>query len=333
MLEKPELHDDRITARLREEYGLLISQIDFLPLGADSNTAVYRAVVADGTPYFVKLRSGDFDESVVAVPKLLSDLGVRQVIPPLATQTGRLWAELDGFRLILYPYIVGKNGYEVELSDRHWHELGDALRRIHAAEVPPALAKGIRREEFSPRWRERTREFLAMAENRSFDDPVAVKLAAFLSRKRLETLELIGQAERRAAILRERPPAFVLCHSDLHAGNVLIDDYDHLYIVDWDEPVFAPRERDLMYPGGAQGFRGCALEVEEALFYRGYGPVEIDRLALAYYRFERIVEDIAAFCRELLLSDEGGADRAQALRYLMSNFADGGTIEAAYRTV
>ena len=71
---------------------------------------------------------------------------------------------------------------------------------------------------------------------------------------------------------------------------------------------------------------------EEALFYRGYGPAEIDPMALAYFRYERIVQDIAAYCEELLLTDEGGADRPAGLRHLMSSFLLGSVLEIAYRT-
>jgi hypothetical protein len=104
-----------------------------------------------------------------------------------------------------------------------------------------------------------------------------------------------------------------------------------LYIVDWDDPLLAPKERDLMFIGGAQGFVGYNAQAEEALFYQGYGPAAINSRALAYYRYERIIEDIALFCEHLLLSNEGGQDRAQSLRYLVSNFLPDGTIEAARR--
>ena len=68
---------------------------------------------------------------------------------------------------------------------------------------------------------------------------------------------------------------------------------------------------------------------EEALFYNGYGDVPVDQRALAYYRYERIVEDIAVYCQQLLLSTEGGDDRQQSLRYLASNFLPGGVIAIA----
>ena len=331
MLEKPELPDDSIIHCLREAFGIPIHQIDFLPLGADSDSAVYRAVTADGVPYFVKLRSGNFDENAVTVPRLLGDRGLRSIIPPLSARTGRLWAEMNPFRVILYPYVEGQNGYRVRLTDSQWAELGSTLRQVHAVIVPPALAGTIRREGFSPRWRQSLRAHLERVEREAYGDPAAAELAAFLKLKRGVILELVERAERHAAALRARPPAFVLCHSDVHAGNVLIDGNDNLYIVDWDQPIFAPKERDLMVPGGAQGFIGHMPEEEEVLFFRGYGPVEIDLVALAYYRFERILEDIALYCDDLLLSDAGGADRFQALRYVLSNFLAGGTVEMAYR--
>ena len=87
-----------------------------------------------------------------------------------------------------------------------------------------------------------------------------------------------------------------------------------------------------MFVGGAQGFAGHTPQEEETLFYRGYGQTEIDPVALAYYRYERIVVDIAVYCEQLFLTSEGGEDREQSLRYLMSNFLPGGTIEIAYRS-
>ncbi len=87
-----------------------------------------------------------------------------------------------------------------------------------------------------------------------------------------------------------------------------------------------------MYIGGGLLASGLAPEEEERLFYRSYGDERINRAALAYYRYERIVQDIAAYCEQLLLTDEGGADREQSLHYLKSNFQPGGTIEIAHRT-
>src|SRR5689334_18503820 len=128
MLEKPDIQDEKIIDALREDYRINIAEIAFLPLGADRNTAVYRASTIDGTAYFVKLRSGNFDEITVAIPKLLHDQGVSQVIAPILTQSGALWTRLENFQLTLFPFVVGRNGYEIPLTDEHWVELGEVLK-------------------------------------------------------------------------------------------------------------------------------------------------------------------------------------------------------------
>ena len=332
VLEKPDIQDARIAACLQDEYGLPVHGVTFLPLGADVNTAVYRAVAEDGTPYFVKLRRGVFDETTVALPKFLSDQDIVQIIAPLAARTGHLWASLDPFQLILYPFVEGHNAYEVELSDRHWVDLGTALKRIHTAEAPPALTRRIRQEAYSPQWREMVREFLVRVEDDRFDDPVAAELAAFLKARREQILDLVGRAERLALALQSRPPDFVVCHSDIHAGNILVDADGALHIVDWDNPILAPKERDLMFVGGGLGGAGHAAEEEETLFYQGYGETQIDPVALAYYRYERVIQDIAAFCEQILLTQGGGEDREQSLRYLTSSFLPGGVLEIACKS-
>ena len=192
MLEKPDLQDEKIITCLQNEYRLNVAQVTFLPLGADLNTAVYRVVADDETPYFLKLRDGVFDETSVALPKFLSDQGIEQIISPLTTQTGQLWASLDTYKVILYPFVEGRDGYDVKMSDDHWGEFGAALKRIHTAKVPPALTRHIRQETYSPQGREIVKTFLARVEDEMFDDPAAIELALFLKVKRDEILALIA---------------------------------------------------------------------------------------------------------------------------------------------
>jgi spectinomycin phosphotransferase len=332
MLEKPDLKDKRIITCLENEYGLSVDKIAFLPLGADLNTAVYRAVSNHETHYFVKLRRGDFNEASVKVPQFLSDLGIRQIIPPLPTQTEQLWASLDPYKVILYPFVEGHNGFEVNLSDQHRVEFGTALKKLHTADIPASITNGVRQETFSPRWRQTVKFFLAQTENEAFDDPVAAELAAFLKTKGDETLALVKRAERLALTLQKQTPEFTLCHGDIHGWNLLIDVNDNLYIVDWDTLIFAPKERDLMFVGSGLGGHGHTRQEEETLFYQGYGQTQVNPIVIAYYRYERIVEDIAVICEQIFSSDEGGEDRMQSLGFLKSNFLPNNTIEIAYQS-
>jgi spectinomycin phosphotransferase len=248
MLTKPDIREGDIAACLDSQYGLRAVQVTFLPLGADVNTAVYRVAAQDGTPYFVKLRQGDLDRVAVTLPRFLSDQGIRQIIPPLPTQAGQLWGNLDAYRVIVYPFVEGRDGYQVPMSKGQWRELGAALLAIHTAELPAALEECIPRETYSSRWQKGVRSFLERVGHDAFADPVAAELASFLQAKREELLRLVGRAGELGAELRARSPEAVLCHSDLHAGNVLLTARGQLYLVDWDNPTLAPKERDSVDP-------------------------------------------------------------------------------------
>jgi spectinomycin phosphotransferase len=192
----------------------------------------------------------------------------------------------------------------------------------------------ISRETFSSEWRERLKTFQKQVEDNSFEDPTAVKLTEFMKSKRDEISHLIERTEQLALALEAKLLEFVLCHTDIHGGNILIrtdGQLPILYIVDWDNPILAPKERDLMFvSGGIDDI--WKTKREEARFYEGYGKTEIDLQALAYYRYERVIEDLAVIAEQLLLSNEGGADRERSLGWFASNFESGSTIDIARNT-
>lgn len=329
MLTKPKIPDERIVACLLASYELRVDQLTFLPLGADHATAVYRVVAVDGTPYFLKLRRGKFDTLSVALPKFLSDQGIGQIIAPLATKAGQLQVSMDEFKLVLYPFVGGRNGYETRLSGGQWRDFGAALKHIHATELPPALLERINRETYTPRWREAVKGHLARAQTGPFIDPLAEEAAAFLIDKREEIRYLVERAERLATAFQAHAPEFVLCHADIHAGNLLLADDGGCYIVDWDEASLAPKERDLMSIGGGLMGHWHSPEEEEALFYSAYGQIAIDPFGLAYYRYERIIADIAVIGEQLFAASTSLEDRRQDFGHLTSNFLPGHTIDMA----
>jgi spectinomycin phosphotransferase len=176
------------------------------------------------------------------------------------------------------------------------------------------------------------RSIQAQVENKSFEDPNASKLAEFIRSKQNEINRIIERAEDLALEIQSKPQNPVLCHSDIHGGNILINDTGELYIVDWDDPILAPKERDLMFIGGGIDYIWNSKR-DESIFYEGYGNTKIDFAVLAYYRYERVIEDLVAYAEQLLLTDEGGADREPAYRRFTGNFEPGQTIEIADKTI
>ncbi len=326
MLEKPDLPDQAILACLQREYSLQVEDLSFLPIGADLNTAVFRVDAAGREVYFLKLRKGEFNEIAVQVPRLLYSAGISAVIPPIPTRVGQLWARLGEYTVVLSPFIQGKDGYEVKLSERQWVDFGSALRAVHTVRVPSELAERIPGEDYSSRERVRVRSFQHLVEEQEFTDPEAREMARVMHQERAAITQALEQAEELAAALRACGREFVLCHADIHPGNLLLPDENSLYIVDWDSPIFAPPERDLILIGGCATWNNPA---EIASFFQGYGTYEVDWAAMAYYRYERMIADFSAFGQQLLLSKDGGADRVQGLAWFKSNFLPGHELELA----
>lgn len=97
-------------------------------------------------------------------------------------------------------------------------------------------------------------------------------------------------------------------------------------MVDWDEPMMAPKERDLTFIGG--GVANVWNQVhEEQSFYRGYGRTEVNLTILAYYRHERIVEDIAIYGHALLLTRAGEEDRSEMYKQFIDMFKPHGVTD------
>ncbi|MFN7038490.1 MAG: phosphotransferase enzyme family protein [Alphaproteobacteria bacterium] len=331
MLTKPKFKEEEIIRYIHDAYGLNVKEISFLPLGADFNTTVYRVKTSNKQNYFLKLRKTEFHEASVMVPKYLADQGFKQIIPPIATVINQLWGNLGAFKVILYPYVEGHNSIDMPLSDIQWIEFGATMKKFHSTDIPKSIISGIPKEAFSPKWRNMVKTFLVSIEDKVFEELVAAEMALFMKSKSSEILKFIQLAEELACLLQKQHLDYILCHGDIHGWNLLIDKESTLYIVDWDTLIFAPKERDLMFIGAGIWDSGLTPDQEESLFYQGYGQTEIDQDAIAYYRYERIIQDIGEYCEQIFLSDEGGDDRIQSFEYLKSNFLPGGTIERAYK--
>lgn len=331
MIEKHPLSDQLIITCLKTHYGIDVAALTFLPLGADINASIYKAETKDQTSYFIKLKRGDQHDISVMIAELLHEAGIQTIISPVQTIYGQLKQRLEDYTLIVYPFVDGQSGFNRDLTDNQWIKLGKALRQVHEIDVPPSIQNQIRRETYAPKWREAVRSLYVHMETQPDGDEFAIKLFKFMKENRAAIRQLVDCAEELSQKLQDQSTHFVLCHSDIHAGNVLLGGNDTLYIVDWDEPIMAPKERDLMFIGGGVA-NVWNNPHEEKLFYEGYGKTEVNPLILAYYRHERIVEDIAIYGQELLLTNAGGQDRPVMVKQFIDMFEPNGVVDIAFST-
>jgi spectinomycin phosphotransferase len=328
MLIQPEI-PHRSFVRVLRSYGLKTGKATFLPSG-DANSAVY-CVEAGAIRYFLKSRHRDFDEIAATVPSYLHSQGIVRVMAPIPAITGRPWIHAEGFEWMLYPFFEGKTGLERPLSQANWIALGETMRLVHATILPPDIARRVPQISYSPRYRDIVRALdKAAADSRTLGDPLAAQVAEFWAKHRGNIRTVVERVGQLAEEMRGRAGALVLCHSDLHAGNVLVGTDDALTVVDWDNPVFAPKERDLMFVGG--GIGGAWNDPRESgWFFTGYGSAESDPIAIAFFRYERIVVDIAEYGQRIFDLNASASDRLSNLRKLATAFRRDNVVDTAHK--
>jgi spectinomycin phosphotransferase len=329
MLEPPaDLATDFLRDCLRMDYGLEITEIEFLPLGRDSAAWVYRADTADAA-YFVKLRREIVNNAALVIPRYLSEHGQKNVVAPIGTLDGRMWTSAGRYAVVVYPFVSTQTGMRHGMTERQWREYGRALRQVHEAVVPERIRQLLRVDSFMPDVAESVRFVDALVDQNAQDDGPKTTSAEFWRAKRDRIRVVLARAEELGGRMAAANLSVVLCHADIHTNNVLVAGNDQIWIVDWDETMLAPRERDLMFVVGGIG-PGFVSDAQEKLFFEGYGKVEIDSVALAYYRFAWAVSDIGAYGEQVFARpDLSATDRQEAADRLQSLFAPASIVDIA----
>lgn len=327
---KQALSDQRIIDCLNTDYGIKVVRLSFLPIGADLNASVYKAE-AHNKSYFIKLKRGRHSDISAIIITLLHDAKIQHVIPPVRNIRGQPIQHIDDFTLIVSPFVEGQDGFNRNLTNDQWVTLGRVMKQIHEIDVPPSIQRMIRRENYSPKWRDAVRTLHTHIESEAAPDEISSKFIAFMKEHAAVIHRLIDRGEQLAKKVQQNNQKFVLCHSDIHGGNVLMDGNDIIYMVDWDDPIMAPKERDLMFIGGGVA-NVWNKPHEEKYFYQGYGKTDIDMMILAYYRHERIIEDIAILGQQLILALAGNQSRIESYKDFISQFEPQGVVEIAFKT-
>jgi spectinomycin phosphotransferase len=187
------------------------------------------------------------------------------------------------------------------------------------------------RETFEPQGADLVRDLDVHIGDRVFREPAAHRIAAFWRGRRDEIRLLVHRAEELGQQLARRSPALVLCHADIHTANVLVGSDGQLWIVDWDETVLAPKERDLMFVVGGGINDQMVGPRDEELFFEGYGMTALDALGLAYYRYAWAVSDVSAFGADVFFRpDLSGTTKDTAGDQFMSLFEPGRIVAKAF---
>ncbi|MBA2677198.1 MAG: aminoglycoside phosphotransferase family protein, partial [Ktedonobacteraceae bacterium] len=348
MHEQPAIPMEHLRACLQDQYGLVPTTFEFLPLGLDSNAGVYRVVSEQEAVFLLKVKAGTLYEPGCLVPRYLNEQGITSVVAPIPTRSGALWTRLEGWSVLVYPFIDGDTNW-TGMTDEQWKEVGTIFQRIHQVRLPSFGFESLRKETFDPteyaRWIHTFETSPAVAETGPAVAETGLAVAetqhaqdgASASQRALRSAWMAYQSTIHIAIamletlgdaLQRRTLPYVVCHADLHPANLLRDPLGHVFVIDWDEVMLAPKERDFLF------IKASSADSETLpgtpAFLQGYGQAEIDWMALTYYRYERVMQDLIACAQDVFFRDNWGEEAKEgAVQLFHTVLAEGGEIDAA----
>jgi spectinomycin phosphotransferase len=323
MREPPKIEEEDLRACVQDQYELGLVTLAFLSLGHDYDAGVYRAVNERGTAYLLKVTSRPLYEPRCLVPRYLLDQGITSVVAPLPTRSGALWTKLAEWTVIVYPWISGDSSL-TGMTEEQWKQVGTIFRRIHQVALPPGGFASLRKEAFDPeeytRWVGAFETQLAHAQGRG----AAQRTLRSCWLAHQSTVHMVVTTlEQLAGMLRSQTFPYIICHADLHARNLIRDQAGKVFVIDWDEVMLAPKERDFIF----------VRQPHANAFWEGYGQTQIDWVALTYFLWERVVQDLMECARNAWFRKEWGEEAREEAAHLFQETLEGrsSTIDAAYQ--
>jgi Ser/Thr protein kinase RdoA (MazF antagonist) len=290
-----EINPTTIQAVLAREYGLHPTAAWEGPRGWAGDTYIVEtaegrvfAKVPPASPYLQAMTAG------LPVLEALRAAGLDYLSAPIRTTGGRLTVPLADRHLILFHFIPGTAGDKTPFDFERYVTL---LARVHQARV--AIPPDVPREQFQLPFAEQYVSLYDQLWQRP--DPTAPQVALrqvlqpYAAQIADDWAELVALSEtcRQA----EWPP--LITHSDAMDHNLLVDADGRIAIIDWDELMLGPAERDT-WSYVLDGATRAAFLATYRQTFPAYRP---DPRFCRFYVRRRFFEDLRDYLIEILERD------------------------------
>jgi spectinomycin phosphotransferase len=300
---EPSLDKAALFETIHREYGLSVERLRFLPTGWTAYC--YAADCADGERYFLKLTSdsdlvpfaaSDRDFYLPMTYQLCAKGLLPNVACPVRTHSGHFTARCDDHLLILFHFIEGKVVGHDGMSDDVLAKLARMIGILHRStpeiEVEKPLVEG-----FDIAFEGALMDGLDALETTTSDDGRGRReLRELLLPRKGELLGRLDRLKELQASARAIGKTMVVCHTDLHGENLMMDERGNLYIIDWEGAMIAPPEHDLFFFAGYDSFWNLFLPNYE----REFGPADLDSKVFGFYYYRRTLEDLTDWVVRIL---------------------------------
>ena len=308
MKNKNHIDKDTLIQVTHQGYGIEIADLEFLLRGFGGDC--YRAENQAGDSYFLKLHDPVNNQMTAASSRafylpLMQQLHAQNILPniphPLPTFDNKLSMSIHTGELVITNFIDGDLVGFGELSEPILSRLAELVGVLH----------GCRNQlKFEHPFIEKFKIVFEQDLLDSFDTLAALNASTSPGQQllreiilpqqtslvtHLEKLKKLQDYALNASAQGSMKP-MVICHTDLHGGNLMMDKEKNLHILDWENAMIAPPEHDLFFFAGEPNF----WEIFWPRYTHHYKNAQIDWELLRFYFYRRGLEDIADFILRIL---------------------------------
>lgn len=298
MLDMPtDLTSEQITLALQDYWGIVAVDVRYAAVGHGSCNWV---VAGDGAKWFVKAdrpeRSAERD-AAYRTAAALSDAGLDFVHAAVRDRSGALRRRISPlWNLAVFPFLEGRNPDFTNNVERA--QIAEVVGRLHAH--PSGFEDALR---WQPGFRQpELRSLLANDLDRPWTrGPYSERTRMLLEASLPGVQQLLEKYDRLAARLVASDEPWVVTHGEPHGGNTMLDAANRMRLIDCDDLMLAPRERDLwllLYVAHDRPVDTDNTQIMQA-YQRSAGPVQPRLDVLELYRADWHLSDISAYAQQL----------------------------------
>lgn len=302
---------------IEHQYGIKIAALTFLPQGEVS--WIYKIKSLDDTYCLYCLKVHKATTLGSRRFQLLFDLHtkakIKNIIYPKPTLDGKLEVAIKNYPAVLFNFIKGKTAIEGDFTPQQYQQLGEVLSRIHQAYK--TIGEYSAKEDFNIKNEPEFIKVVSIIDNHLPKDEIETEALVILKPIRLKLLNELIELSRLGKILKDKDLEFVLCHGEPSPGNIMVDQNNEVYLIDWDEPLMAPKEKDLLF-----------FESNLGPFSTGYAKfssdVIIDREAWNFYIHSWNVAEIIDWGQRIFINKLSAEEKQHALEKLKEFLIESG---------
>lgn len=314
MENEPAIGKGTLIRTIQQEYGIDIESLRFHQRGWGGDC--YVAETHTGKHFFLKLHDQEKNAVFAASSRafylpLMDQLYTKGILPhiphPIPTRNGNLSLGVDSQELVITHFIEGEDVRFGALPEPILVQLADRVGILHSSRKQLAFKHPFIEQfeiAFEPILLELMDELGTIT---SVNRQGQQLLRDALVPRKGDLFKYLDRLKERQTRARSVDAPMVICHTDLHGGNLRTDGLGNLYILDWENAMIAPREHDMIFFAGER----CIWEIFWPTYRSHFSQVDLDREVLGFYYYRRGLEDIADYIFRIMQGD-GSETRDQS---------------------